>query len=66
MITNECWFGIANLHYLDAALADRKEKYARYKEILSQNPEITFQKIKLIKEFLKEWLNLSLTSVAGL
>jgi hypothetical protein len=26
-------------------LADRKEKYARYKEILSQNPEITFQKI---------------------
>lgn len=37
--------GIANLRYLDAALADRKEKYARYKEILSQNPEITFQKI---------------------
>ena len=37
--------GIANLRYLDAALADRKEKYARYKEILSQNPEINFQKI---------------------
>ena len=37
--------GIANLRYLDAALADRKEKYARYKEILSQNPEISFQKI---------------------
>ena len=26
-------------------MADRKEKYARYKEILSQNPEISFQKI---------------------
>ena len=38
--------GIANLKYLDKALADRKEKYARYKEILSQNPEISFQKIK--------------------
>lgn len=37
--------GIANLRYLDAALADRKKKYLRYKEILSQNPEITFQKI---------------------
>ena len=37
--------GIANLRYLDAALADRKEKYARYKEILSQNSEISFQKI---------------------
>lgn len=37
--------GIANLRYLDDALADRKKKYARYKEILSQNPEINFQKI---------------------
>lgn len=37
--------GIANLRYLDAALADRKDKYGRYKEILSQNPEISFQKI---------------------
>ena len=37
--------GIANLRYLDKALADRKEKYAKYKEILSQNPEISFQKI---------------------
>ena len=37
--------GIANLRYLDKALTDRKEKYARYKEILSQNPEISFQKI---------------------
>lgn len=37
--------GIANLRYLDAALADRKKKYLRYKEILSQNPEIAFQKI---------------------
>ena len=37
--------GIANLRYLDNALADRKAKYARYKEILSQNPAISFQKI---------------------
>ena len=37
--------GIANLRYLDKALADRKEKYARYKEILGQNHEISFQKI---------------------
>ena len=37
--------GIANLRYLDAALADRKEKYGRYKEILSKNPNIHFQKI---------------------
>lgn len=37
--------GIANLRYLDKALADRKEKYARYKEVLGQNPEISFQKI---------------------
>ena len=37
--------GLANLKYLDKALTDRKEKYTRYKEILSQNPEIGFQKI---------------------
>lgn len=37
--------GLANLNCLDRALADRKEKYAHYKEILSQNPEISFQKI---------------------
>ena len=37
--------GIANLRYLDQALADRKAKYARYKEILGQNPDIRFQKI---------------------
>ena len=37
--------GLANLRYLDKALADRREKYARYKEILGQNPEIFFQKI---------------------
>lgn len=37
--------GIANLRYLDQALADRKVKYNRYKEILGQNPEIHFQKI---------------------
>ena len=37
--------GIANLRYLDNALADRKKKYACYVEILSKNPEISFQKI---------------------
>lgn len=37
--------GLANLKYLDKALADRKEKYARYKEILGQNLEVAFQKI---------------------
>lgn len=37
--------GIANLRYLDQALADRKAKYARYKEILGQHPDIRFQKI---------------------
>ena len=37
--------GIANLLYLDKALADRKTKYARYKEILGQNSDIRFQKI---------------------
>lgn len=37
--------GLANLRYLDKALADRKVKYTRYKEILGQNPEIRFQKI---------------------
>ncbi len=37
--------GIANLRYLDKALADRKAKYARYKEILGQDPSLRFQKI---------------------
>lgn len=37
--------GLANLRYLDAALADRKMKYLRYKEILGQNPDISFQTI---------------------
>jgi dTDP-4-amino-4,6-dideoxygalactose transaminase len=37
--------GLANLRYLDKALADRKEKYALYKEMLSENHEIGFQKI---------------------
>ena len=37
--------GIANLRYLERALADRKEKYIRYKEILGQSSSIRFQKI---------------------
>lgn len=37
--------GLANLKYLDAALADRKEKYAKYKEALSADKSLSFQKI---------------------
>lgn len=37
--------GLANLKYLDAALADRKRKYDIYKKALSKNPSLTFQKI---------------------
>lgn len=37
--------GLANLKYLDAALADRKKKYAMYKEALSKDSSLTFQKI---------------------
>lgn len=37
--------GIANLHYLQAALDDRKEKYTLYKELLSQSSDLKFQKI---------------------
>ena len=37
--------GLANLKYLDQALADRKEKYSRYKELLGQSTGIAFQKV---------------------
>ena len=37
--------GLANLKYLDAALADRKKKYALYKDALSKHSSLTFQKI---------------------
>ena len=37
--------GLANLRYMDAALADRKHKYMLYKDILSANNTLTFQKI---------------------
>lgn len=37
--------GLANLKYLDAALADRKKKYGMYKEALSKDSSLTFQKI---------------------
>lgn len=37
--------GLANLKYLDAALADRKQKYLYYKEKLSANTSLSFQKI---------------------
>jgi len=33
------------LRYLPSALADRQEKYMLYKEILSQCPELKFQRI---------------------
>lgn len=38
--------GIANLAYMDAALADRKKKYALYKQILQTNDALRFQKIE--------------------
>ena len=37
--------GLANLKYLDAALADRKKKYAMYKDALSKDSSLSFQKI---------------------
>lgn len=37
--------GLANLKYLDAALADRKRKYFIYKDELSKDSSLTFQKI---------------------
>lgn len=37
--------GLANLKYLDAALDDRKRKYALYKELLSVNSSLSFQRI---------------------
>ena len=37
--------GLANLKYLDAALDDRKKKYALYKDGLSKDSSLAFQKI---------------------
>lgn len=37
--------GLANLKYLQTALDDRKEKYMLYKQLLSANPTLKFQKI---------------------
>lgn len=37
--------GLANLKYLDAALADRKRKYTMYKDALSKDKSLKFQKI---------------------
>jgi dTDP-4-amino-4,6-dideoxygalactose transaminase len=37
--------GLANLKMLDAALKDRKEKYGLYKEMLSRNTSVKFQRI---------------------
>ena len=37
--------GIANLKYLNAALAVRKKKYGLYKDILSKRGDLRFQKI---------------------
>lgn len=37
--------GLANLKYLDAALADRKKKYAIYKKGLSKDHSLSFQEI---------------------
>ncbi len=38
--------GIANLSYMDAALADRKKKYSLYKERLTTHGALRFQKIE--------------------
>jgi dTDP-4-amino-4,6-dideoxygalactose transaminase len=37
--------GLANLKYLQAALDDRREKYFLYREMLSRNGDLKFQKI---------------------
>ena len=37
--------GLANLKYLQAALDDRREKYMLYKQLLSVNPTLRFQRI---------------------
>ena len=37
--------GLANLKYLDAALEDRKRKYALYKDELSKDDSLSFQRI---------------------
>ncbi len=37
--------GLANLKYLDDALADRKKKYALYKDALSKDSSLSFQRI---------------------
>jgi dTDP-4-amino-4,6-dideoxygalactose transaminase len=37
--------GIANLRYLQLAIDDRKKKYFLYKQLLSQCPDFTFQRI---------------------
>ena len=37
--------GLANLKYMDAIIADRRKKYNLYKQLLSDVPGISFQKI---------------------
>jgi dTDP-4-amino-4,6-dideoxygalactose transaminase len=39
--------GLANLKYYEEVLADRKRKYLLYKELLSANPSLEFQKLEL-------------------
>jgi len=39
--------GIANLKYYDEVLADRKEKYDLYKNALSENKQLSFQKLNI-------------------
>jgi len=39
--------GIANLKYYDEVLADRKEKYFLYKNALSENKHLSFQKLNI-------------------
>jgi dTDP-4-amino-4,6-dideoxygalactose transaminase len=39
--------GLANMKYFDAVLADRRQKYMLYKELLSANEALTFQAIQI-------------------
>lgn len=38
--------GLANLKYFDEVLIDRKRKYLLYKDLLSENPLLTFQNLR--------------------
>ena len=37
--------GLANLKYMDVIIADRRRKYALYKDVLSETPLLGFQRV---------------------